>query len=81
METKLTLRLKKSVIERAKVYARDHKTSLSQMVENYLKTITNQKSEQGEYAPIVESLSGVLELAPDYDYKKDYVNHLEQKHQ
>lgn len=81
METKLTLRLRKSVIERAKVYAKDQKTSLSQMIENYLASITATEKHQDTTTPLVESLSGVIELEQDYDYKKDYSDHLENKHQ
>ena len=40
METKLTLRLNEKVIERAKIYARSHKFSLSKMIETYLDSIT-----------------------------------------
>ena len=36
MATKLTLSLDKEIIERAKVYAREHNVSLSYLVENYL---------------------------------------------
>ena len=36
MDTKLTLRLNDNVIERAKIYARNHKISLSKMIESYL---------------------------------------------
>ena len=40
METKLTLRLDKKVIVRAKDYAQNHKISLSKMVESYLDSVT-----------------------------------------
>ena len=36
MSTKLTLSLDKEIIEKAKEYAREHKVSLSYLVENYL---------------------------------------------
>lgn len=81
MESKLTLRLRKSITDRAKAYAKDHKTSLSQMIENYLKSITAPLKKHDEITPLVNSLSGVLELDKDYDYKKDYTNHLENKYQ
>jgi hypothetical protein len=71
METKLTLRLRKSVIERAKEYAHNQKISLSKMIEIYLESITASK-EEVETTPLVESLSGVIELDPDFDYKREY---------
>lgn len=76
METKLTIRLKKKVIERAKVYAHDHKISLSKMVESYLESVTEQKKKEFEITPLVESLSGVIHLPEDFDFKKDYSNYL-----
>lgn len=80
METKLTLRLDNNVIERAKNYAQNHKISLSKMIESYLDSITKQKSEKIEITPFVESLSGVIELPSDYDYKKDYSDYIIKKY-
>ena len=82
METKLTLRLNDNVIERAKVYARNHKISLSKMIESYLDNITAQKEEKKESSitPLVESLSGVIDLPADFDYKKEYGDYLAEKY-
>jgi hypothetical protein len=72
METKLTLRLEGSIIERAKIYAKNHNTSLSKMIESYLDSVTKEKEEgpKSEITPLVESLSGVIDLPADFDYKK-----------
>jgi macrodomain Ter protein organizer (MatP/YcbG family) len=80
MDTKLTIRLDQGVIERAKDYAKDHKTSLSKMVEAYLDSITRSEEEQDKITPIVESLSGVIELKDDSDFKKDYSDFLNEKY-
>jgi len=82
METKLTLRLNDNVIVRAKNYARNHKISLSKMIESYLDSITKQKEEEAKIpiTPLVESLSGVIDLPADYDYKKEYRNYFEEKY-
>jgi dsDNA-specific endonuclease/ATPase MutS2 len=80
MNTKLTLRLNNYVIERAKIYAQKHKTSLSKMIESYLNSVTRQESENVEITPLVESLSGVIELPEDYDYRKEYPDHLSEKY-
>jgi hypothetical protein len=81
MDTKLTLRLDNNVIERAKNYARNHKISLSKMVEIYLDSITEKKeSEIRNITPLVESLSGVIDLPPDFDYKKEYGDFLTEKY-
>lgn len=80
METKLTIRLKKKVIDRAKVYAQVHKISLSKMVESYLESVTESKSDEFEITPLVESLCGVIHLDEDFDLKKDYSNYLTEKY-
>lgn len=82
METKLTLRLNENVIERAKNYARSHNISLSKMIETYLDSITKQKEEDKKISitPLVESLSGIVDLPAEFDYKKDYRDFLEDKY-
>ncbi len=83
MDTKLTLRLDDSVIERAKVYARNHKVSLSKMIETYLDSLTTQKHQAKNIiiTPLVESLSGVIDAPEDLDYKNEYRDYLEKKYQ
>ena len=82
METKLTLRLNDHVIERAKIYARNHRISLSKMIESYLDGLTQTKEEETKIpiTPLVESLSGVINLPADFDYKKGYSDYLEEKY-
>ena len=82
METKLTLRLNDKVIERAKTYAKRHNISLSKMIESYLDSLTREKENDNKdtITPLVESLSGVIELPPDYDYKKEYTDYLTEKY-
>lgn len=82
METKLTLRLNDNVIERAKNYARRHKISLSKMIESYLDSTTKQNEEGNKIpiTPLVDSLSGVIDLPADSDYKRDYRDYLENKY-
>ena len=82
METKLTLRLNDRVIERAKLYARSHKISLSKMIESYLDSLTKEKGKEKKISitPLVESLSGVIDLPSDFDYKKEYGDYLIEKY-
>lgn len=82
MDTKLTLRLNDTVIKKAKVYARNHKTSLSKMIEAYLDSITTQKDDDKKISvtPLVESLSGVIDLPADFDYRKEYRDYIEEKY-
>ncbi len=79
MDTKLTLKLDKHIIESAKTYAKEKKISLSKMIESYLKSITNESKEKVEITPFVESLSGVIHLS-DNDYKNDYSDYLNEKY-
>jgi hypothetical protein len=80
METKLTLRLKKNVIDRAKRYANDHETSLSKLIENYLSAITMESKAVMKISPLVQSLSGVIQLSKDEDAKVKYHEHLNEKY-
>ncbi len=82
METKLTLRLNDTVIKRAKLYARSHKISLSRMIESYLDSLTQGTKEDRQISitPLVESLSGVIDLPVDFDYRKEYGEYLIEKY-
>ncbi|MCB2220609.1 MAG: hypothetical protein KQI35_09455 [Bacteroidetes bacterium] len=79
MDTKLTLKLNKSIIERAKQYANEQNISLSKMIENYLQALTNKKDDENEISPLVESLTGVIKASSE-DLKKDYSNFLTNKY-
>ena len=46
MDTKLTLNLNQEVIEKAKQYTSEKKLSLSQLMENYLNSLTSAKPNQ-----------------------------------
>lgn len=82
MDTKLTLILNDNVIQRAKVYSRRNKISLSKMIESYLDNITKQKETEkiSSITPLVESLSGVINISNELDYKKEYGNYLAEKY-
>ena len=80
MDTKLTLKLKKNIIDRAKKYARDRETSLSKIIENYLETITSPSTPKDEISPLVKSISGVIKLPDDFNHKADYHQFLNAKY-
>ena len=82
METKLTLRLNDNVIKRAKLYANSHEISLSKMIESYLDSLTKEREEEDNTSitPLVASLSGVITLPSDYNYKKEYSDYIEKKY-
>lgn len=82
MNTKLTLTLEKDIIERAKSYAKEKNRSLSDIIENYLKILTEKepKTKSQQLNPIVESLKGSFKIPKDMDYKKELQNRLEKKY-
>jgi len=80
MNTKLTLTIEETVIEQAKRYAKSKGQSLSDMVENYLKTATRQTQEEIEFTPIVKSLKGSFKFPENFDYKDELVKRLAKKY-
>jgi hypothetical protein len=85
MDTKLTLKLDKVVIERAKEYATSHNRSLSRIVESYLQSITIQRdsknnNEDIQISSFVKSMSSGIHIPADLDYKNDYSNYLTEKY-
>lgn len=81
MDTKLTLKLNKKVIERAKKYAFEKEISLSQLVENYLRSITgDQENSEQEISSFVQSLATDTKIPVDLDYRKEYLDHLDEKY-
>jgi hypothetical protein len=81
MNTKLTLTLDKNVIESAKKYARKRDRSLSDLVENYLKLLTDEKSYQSDKSDSkIQKLKGSFKMPKDFDYKEALSNMLIEKH-
>lgn len=80
MNTKLTLKLNNTIIEQAKAYAKNKNTSLSKLIESYLGLLLDETNDNQEITPLVKSLSGVINLPKNVDYKKDYKKHLLNKY-
>ncbi|MDP3567383.1 DUF6364 family protein [Sediminibacterium sp.] len=80
MDTKLTLKLNEDIIEKAKEYAKAKKTSLSDLIENYLQKLTSDNKSNKSITPLVKSLSGIINLPKDYNDKKDYTDYLTNKY-
>ena len=84
MDTKLTLKLDKSVIERAKIYAAEQKVSVSSIVENYLKAITSMRINKNEIkiSNLAKSFTIKEEEAKiNMDYKKELQEILSNKYE
>lgn len=84
MDTKLTLKLDKLVIDQAKDYAASQKRSLSRIVESYLQSLVNReesdKQEEIKISPFVKSLSSGVKIPIDIDDKKEYAAHVADKY-
>ncbi|MGE9311999.1 DUF6364 family protein [Niabella sp. CJ426] len=84
MDSKLTLKLNESVIERAKQYAFNKNLSLSRLIENYLDLLTREQDDTFEISPFVKSIATGKSIPADIDAKKiktDYTDYLEKKYQ
>jgi hypothetical protein len=81
MNTKLTLTIEESTVEKAKMYAKHKGYSLSNMIENYLKTVTSEsKVKETELTPIVKSLKGSFKAPVGFDYKNELTKGLSKKY-
>jgi hypothetical protein len=81
MNTKLTLTIEHTIIEKAKKYANVKGRSLSNIIENYLKAITKEDNiENTELTPIVKSLKGTFKAPKNIDYKKELSKRLTEKY-
>jgi len=75
-QTKLTLRLSRDLLDEAKRFAREHNTTLTRLVSEYLRQLRAQDDLLAD-APIVRRLSGILsaDASPE-----DYRRYLEEKY-
>ncbi len=83
MTTKLTLSVEKEIIELSKEYAKKSGRSLSDLIENYLKTLVVSTQHQPEkLGPITKKLSGIIKVShnKDIDYKKEFENMVFEKY-
>ena len=71
--SKLTLSVEKSVISRAKRYAKQQGVSISEMVEAYLAAVVAPSHSSSRGAPILHSLRGSLRKADIEEYRKHLV--------
>jgi len=81
MNSKLTLTIERSLIDKAKKYAKSKGRSLSDIVENYLKVIIKEDiTKVIDSTPITSSLRGSFKAPQDFDYKKELSKGLSEKY-
>ena len=81
METKLTLKLEKKLINEAKNLATLKGISLSKMITDYLNSVVTISKKENNSSPILMEITGILSF--DLDKKhllEDYKKHLEEKY-
>jgi hypothetical protein len=69
MITKLTLTVEKDIIDLAKDYASKQGTSLSGIIENYLKLLVSKEHDK-QLSPGIKKLVGSVKVPDNFDYKK-----------
>jgi hypothetical protein len=79
MTTKLTLTIEKLIIGRAKSYAKGTGRSLSELIENYLETITQESGEEG-LSPKLNKIVGSVKLPKNFDHEKELHSYFKSKH-
>lgn len=75
LKTKLTVRVEKELLENIKRYAERNNTTLTDLIDIYLRRIPSQGSLVD--APIVKRLSGTISEKVSV---QDYMDHLEDKY-
>jgi hypothetical protein len=81
MNTKLTLTIEQSVIEKAKRYARERERSLSDLIENYLRALTNETEiDEDDSSSTIKQLRGSFKFPKNFDYKKELTDSLTKKY-
>lgn len=82
--SKLTLSVDPKVVARAKKYAKQNHTSVSQMVETYLSVVAGpakpaRPTEKSDLPPITQSLLGIVK-DDGLDYREEYHKYLGEKY-
>jgi hypothetical protein len=80
MNTKLTLSLEKTVIDKAKSYAKNTGRSLSELVESYFENLTSKSPDDQDIHPKVKKLIGRITLPSDFDEEKVKEEHYKEKY-
>ncbi len=80
MNYKLTLSIDKEIVEQAKTYIRKKGGSLSGLIENYLKLITEKENQDSHIFPEIRKLKGAIKASKNFDYKTELTHAINQKY-
>lgn len=79
MDSKLTISVDDVVISRAKRYAEQTGRSLSELIEQYLRQLTNQNSRE-VLSQKLESIVGAVTLPKNFNEETELRNYLENRY-
>jgi len=80
MITKLTLTVDDSISKKSKSYAKHTGRSLSELIENYLATLTEETGDQEQLSPKLRKIAGAIKLPANFDEDAALNAYFENKH-
>ncbi|WAC11132.1 DUF6364 family protein [Dyadobacter pollutisoli] len=80
MKSRLNLTIESTVLLLVKEYAAAHHVSVSQIVEDYLKSIVKPPLEKSNIFDMVHQLHASMEISHSEDLKKDFYEDQSQKY-
>jgi len=80
METTLTLSIDQNVVEHAEIYAKNTSKTVSQLVEEYLQSISSKTQNKITLGPITSQLTGIIKLDNNENYKNILTDSLMEKY-
>ena len=81
MDTKLTLRLEKNIIEQIKIYAMRRELSVSDLTENLYKNVLNSElNASGNQLPLIAKKYKGIIRKHDLDFESTKLDYLKEKH-
>ncbi|RZK54778.1 MAG: hypothetical protein EOO91_15315 [Pedobacter sp.] len=73
MKTKVNLTIEKETLKKVKIYAEEHKVSVSSMVEEYFEKLVKPEQEiKTSLFEIIDNLEPKTDFPEDFDFKKEY---------
>lgn len=80
MDSEITIRVSSALMEQVERYASERNTTVSESVEHHLRTLVQDRQEDDRLTPLVKSLSGIISLPENFDFKKSYGEYLDRKY-
>lgn len=71
MKARVNLTIEHDVLDKAKKYAANMGTSVSELVENYFRKVTAMEARESNLFKLIESLEKP-DIAADFDFKRAY---------